>query len=377
MRKSFLGRTGLEISELAFGGGVTGGILIDADEATRFQALRRAVAAGINWIDTAPLYGGGVSEETIGRHLRSISPQPYVSTKVRLEPKDRFDVAGAIERSLEQSLRRLNVERVSLFQLHNQIGEAIGGRPALPVSQVLGRGGVADTFDWLKSQKLIRASGFTAVGDADGCLDVIESGRFDTAQVYYNVINPSAAWSRAPGNWKAQDFSGIVQACWRQNMGTLAIRVWAGGPLARTARPERLSVMTSGTDLDNEMRCAEAVRAVLGAEFGTPAQAALRFVLSNHDLSTRVIGISTLADLDEAVDAARAGPLPGAAIAKLERLWATDFWHANGNGGGSGNGRTGGTGNGAKRPQRSNTRERVATGSDRNLTDLTCDRLRL
>ncbi|MGZ3329584.1 MAG: aldo/keto reductase, partial [Xanthobacteraceae bacterium] len=64
MRKTFLGRTGLTISELAFGGGVTGGILINAPEAIRHDALQRAVAAGINWIDTAAIYGDGVSEET-------------------------------------------------------------------------------------------------------------------------------------------------------------------------------------------------------------------------------------------------------------------------------------------------------------------------
>ena len=51
MRKTYLGRTGLEISEIAFGGGVTGGILINPDEATRYTALRRAVMSGINWID--------------------------------------------------------------------------------------------------------------------------------------------------------------------------------------------------------------------------------------------------------------------------------------------------------------------------------------
>ena len=73
MRKGFFGRTGLEISELAFGGGVTGGILINADEATRYKALQRAVAGGINWIDTAPIYGNGASEETIGRHLETLA----------------------------------------------------------------------------------------------------------------------------------------------------------------------------------------------------------------------------------------------------------------------------------------------------------------
>ena len=85
MRKSFFGRTGLEISELALGGGVTGGILINADEATRYEALQRAVAGGINWIDTASIYGNGASEETIGRHLETLQPRPNVSTKVRLE----------------------------------------------------------------------------------------------------------------------------------------------------------------------------------------------------------------------------------------------------------------------------------------------------
>ena len=62
MRKTSFGRTGLEISEIAFGGGVTGGILINASEATRWSALQHAVAGGINWIDTAPAYGNGASE---------------------------------------------------------------------------------------------------------------------------------------------------------------------------------------------------------------------------------------------------------------------------------------------------------------------------
>ncbi len=83
--------------------------------------------------------------------------------------------------------------------------------------------------------------------------------------------------------------------------------------------------MTSGTDLDNEMRCAEAVRAALGEEYGTPAQAALRFVMGNHDLTTRIIGISDLKQLQEALDAVEQGPLPSAAVSKLNELWANGF----------------------------------------------------
>ncbi len=325
MRKNFLGRTGLEISEIAFGGGDTGGILIKGDETTRITALTRAVKAGINWIDTAALYGNGASEEAIGRHLDALSPRPYVSTKVRIERSDLRDLRGAIERSLTASLKRLRTDSVALFQLHNQLGEAVGGRPGLPPEDVLGRGGVADIFSRLKEQGLFHASGITAAGEAQACLEVIGSGRFDCAQVYYNAINPSAAWSRAPQMWSAQDFSGVMAACWNQNMGILNIRVFAGGPLASATRPDRLAVLTSGTDVDNEMRCAAAVHQALGDEYGSPAQTALRFVLGNRDLSSRVIGIASLADLNEALAAVEKGPLPSAAITKLKELWATDF----------------------------------------------------
>jgi len=367
MRKNLLGRTGLQISELAFGGGVTGGILIEADEATQHAALARAVAAGINWIDTAPVYGNGASEETIGRHLASLSPQPHVSTKVRLEAEDLGDIAGAIERSLEQSLRRLRSDRLTLLQLHNHIGEGVGARVALRPEQVLGRGGVADTFDRLRQQGLVRAVGLTVAGDTKTCREVIDSGRFDTAQVYYNAINPSAAWQHLPAGWRGgQDFCGVLAACARQGMGVLNIRVWAGGVLANPARPARLFVMTADTDADNEVRCAAAVRAALASEasgqrghsevrahsasedarkraddtrpeagssaraalddaYGTAAQAALRFALENKEFATRVIGITTIAQLEEALAALAQGPLPAAAMSRLEALWRNGF----------------------------------------------------
>jgi D-threo-aldose 1-dehydrogenase len=351
MRKNFLGRTGLQISELAFGGGVTGGILIDADEATRHAALVRAVDAGINWIDTAPVYGNGASEETIGRHLDSLSPRPHVSTKVRLEAEDLGDIAGAIERSLEQSLRRLRSDRLTLLQLHNHLGAGVGARISLQPGQVLGRGGVADTLDRLKQQGLIRAAGMTVAGDTKTCIDVIDSGRFDTAQVYYNAINPSAAWTELPKGWcGGQDFCGVLGACARNLMGVFNIRVLAGGVLASPTPPERLFVMTTGTDLDNEVRSAQKVRAALASEasgqrghsevrapdtrpeagssaraalgdaYGSPAQAALRFALGNSAFATRVIGLTTIAQLEEALAALAQGPLPGPAMAALEAL---------------------------------------------------------
>jgi aryl-alcohol dehydrogenase-like predicted oxidoreductase len=179
MRKKRLGRTGLEISELAFGGGVTGGILIDADETTRHAVLAQALAAGINWIDTAPVYGNGESERTIGRHWHALSPSTNISTKVRLEAADLQDIPGAIERSLTSSLERLRASSIALFQLHNHLGRGVGERLALTPAQVLGRGGVADVFDRLKEQGLFAASGLTAAGETAACVEVIDSGRFN------------------------------------------------------------------------------------------------------------------------------------------------------------------------------------------------------
>ena len=111
---------------------------------------------------------------------------------------------GAIERSLEAEPQAPAVGSIALFQLHNHIGHGVGERLAADRrSRCSSRGGVADTFDRLKAQGLIQACGITAAGDTAACLEVINSGRFDTAQVYYNAINPSAAWRALPPGWAA------------------------------------------------------------------------------------------------------------------------------------------------------------------------------
>jgi D-threo-aldose 1-dehydrogenase len=117
MRLRPFGRTGLEVSELVFGGGWVGGILIHQDDDTKQAALRRALDAGINWIDTAPSYGDGKSEEALGWLLQEVGERPHVSTKVRLDLTRLDDIQGQVEGSLEQSLKRLRCDSVELFRL--------------------------------------------------------------------------------------------------------------------------------------------------------------------------------------------------------------------------------------------------------------------
>jgi len=324
MNKRVFGRTGHEVSEIVLGGGIVGGILILPEEATRQTALERVVSAGVNWIDTAASYGSGKSEETLGRHLPHLSPRPHISTKFIVAPENHSDVRGAIERSLRQSLDRLRLDRVDLLQLHNHIRSGDGPRAITP-AQILRVGGVADALARLKEQRVIGAFGLTAAGEIPALRQVIDSGRFDTVQIYYNMINPSAAWDRVPAGWSTDDLCGLMAACRRHDMGMMNIRVFAGGSLASPQRHGREFVMFPGADLESEDRRAAAIRRTLGNRYGTPAQTALRFVLANTDFACHVVGIADLAQLDEALSAARIGPLPGEALAALEPVWAGNF----------------------------------------------------
>src|SRR4051812_12097424 len=112
MGRRRFGRTGIDVSELALGGGIVGGILIHPADEVRLEALQRAVRAGCNWVDTAADYGQGESERALGRLLGRVTPRPHVSTKVRVDPARLDDLEGQIRRSLEASLTRLQTDRV-------------------------------------------------------------------------------------------------------------------------------------------------------------------------------------------------------------------------------------------------------------------------
>src|SRR6202035_5117017 len=100
------------------------------------------------------------------------------------------------------SLARLRLERVDIFHLHNPITEQ-GGGTALSVRQVLDD--VVPAFQRLRQQGKIRFLGMTAVGDTAALHQVIDAGVFDSAQIVYNMLNPSAA-EPLPANYPAQGY---------------------------------------------------------------------------------------------------------------------------------------------------------------------------
>jgi D-threo-aldose 1-dehydrogenase len=317
------GRTGLRVSEVVFGGGYVGGLMVLADEDTRRRVLHRALDAGINWIDTAPLYGQGRSEEAIGALLAELAEPPYLSTKVRL---DLADIPGAIERSVHESLRRLRRDSVDLIQLHNQIGtrQGSGVLGAISIEDVLRKGGVADGLERVRKQGLTRYIGLTALGEATAIVRALHSGRFDSAQVYYNLLNPSAARAMPP-RWSGHDFSGVCAACARHDVAMMGIRVFASGVLATDLRHGREVVLTENSELAIETQRAHAALNALGAGHGTRAQTALRFALANSDFACFVVGIGEPSHLDEVIEAQSRGPLAPEVVARLEPVYARDF----------------------------------------------------
>ena len=322
MKTTSLGRTGLQVSEVVFGGGFVGGILLHASDEIRRDALLMAINSGINWIDTAASYGKGQSEEVVGWLLKELpeSKRPQVSTKFAVDPAA-GDYVGQIRRSLDQSLRRLQMESVPLLQLHNQIGT---GDHQLPLNEVLKSDGVLDALDQIRSEGLTNFVGFTALGDAGACREVVQSGRVDTAQVYYNLINPSAGYDIEKA-WHSENYTGLLSTCRQFEVGVLGIRVYAAGILASRVQHGREIPVTPNTNYESELQRANSIRKLLAGVDGTDAQKALRFVLDQNQIHGAVIGLAELSHLQDAIGTTQLDSLPSLVGDQLKNLWDSDY----------------------------------------------------
>ena len=325
MNRRRFGRTGIEISELTLGAGFVGGLLIRASDDDKRGCIAACLEAGVNWIDTAPAYGDGASERALAWLLAELpaAGRPHVSTKVRLDTARRDDFDDQIRASIEGSLARLGRDRVDLLTLHNPLADAPG--PAtLSLDEALG---VAECFDRIRSEGLFDHVGFTALGDGPVARAAVESGRFDVAQVYYNLLNPTAGIDRedeASANWSSTDFSGLLAACAAHDVGVMNIRILAAGVLATDVRHGREAPITANAEMEAEEARARTIRAALGDRAETRAQTAIRFGLSHPGVATVVIGVAELAHVIEALAAPGLGPLEEEALATLRRAWTEE-----------------------------------------------------
>ena len=322
MQTRTLGRTGLTLSALGFGCGAVGGLMVRGDPAEQQRAVAMAVEHGITYFDTAPSYGDGRSEQNLGRILAALKPDVRLGTKVRLRPEDKGRVARAIAEEIEASLQRLRRDQVDLFQLHNPI-TTTGSGEALTPETVINE--VAPAFQVLRDQGKTSFLGITAVGETAALKQVIESGCFQTAQVAYNLLNPSAGGSLPPG-LAGQDYGNLLAQMTAAGMGAIGIRVLAGGALSGTeVRHPNASLppqpIGSGpdyaADLVRARRFAAIVQQVQAANL---AEVAIRFALAQPALTTTLIGIATLEQFQAALAAAEKGPLPETAMSQIREL---------------------------------------------------------
>src|SRR5436190_661284 len=321
MRK--FGRTGMQISVLGFGCGAVGGLMVRGDPRDQERTIARAIDAGINYFDTAVQYGNGESEKNLGRILQAFKPtNAIVGTKVRLPSSDFARVADAVAKSLEGSLSRLRLDHVDIFHLHNAITEE-GGGEGLSVEQVLGE--VVPAFERLCEAGKTRFLGLTAVGDTPTLHRAIDARAFDSAQVVYNMLNPSAA-TALPANYPAQDYGRLFDHTSAAGTGVIAIRVLAGGALSGSAErhpiaspaPEPIgSAMSYDADLDRARRLTALVKEGFA---GSLTEAATRFAISHPAMGTILVGMATPQQFEDALAAVQKGPLPRAALDRLSAL---------------------------------------------------------
>jgi aryl-alcohol dehydrogenase-like predicted oxidoreductase len=315
-----LGRTGIEVSELGFGCGMVGGLLVRGEYPVMRRAVARAIEAGITYFDTAPLYGDGQSEVNLGALLRELRPEVVVGTKVRLAAAELDRIEPAIADSLEGSLRRLGRDAVDLFQLHNPF--TTRRRPDQASLTPDDLPAVLRAFETLHRQGKIRWWGITAVGETDALHRVVAAGGFHTMQTVYNMLNPSGGQPVGP-TFPYQDYRRLIDRAAANGIGVIAIRVLAGGALSGTTDRHPIGtrnvapIATGGDYAEDAARALAFGDLIARGVAGSLVEAAIRFAISKPEVSTAMVGTSSLDQLEQAVAAANRGPLAADELARL------------------------------------------------------------
>jgi aryl-alcohol dehydrogenase-like predicted oxidoreductase len=309
MEQRTLGRSGVVLPVIGFGCGPNAQLMVGSDVELQQKTVAHALEIGVNFFDTAALYGDGRSELNLGRALHELGATPIVCTKVLLDTSDYADVRGGVLRSVESSLDRLQLTSVSSVMLHNRVGSTRdvrteGAGVTVGLDDVFGPRGLIVAFDELRRAGITTTAGFTCFGgEPRAILELIDSGSFDALNASYNVVNPSALRPVGPNIGEA-DYEQVIAAAAARGMGVMAIRVLSSGAL--------LGPVADGKEARLGAIAEEAGESVVGL--------AIRYVLSTSDVTTAIMGISEPRHLDDAVDAASRGPLDTATVTRIEAI---------------------------------------------------------
>lgn len=220
METTPLGRTGVTVSRLGFGGAPAGlanylNPYSPEDKQQREQvidAIHKAVELGVTYFDTAPGYGGGASETIYGEALAGVTTPIFVATKINRNEAN-------VRATIEASLTRLRRAQLDLVQIHGS-----SYTPQLAAA-ILGEQGLLAQLEALRAEGLIRFLGFTSEDNNAAIYQFIASGRFDVMQICYNLLYQHAYEPTRP-------FGSILEAD-KQGMGVVTMRTLTSGILQK------------------------------------------------------------------------------------------------------------------------------------------------
>ena len=310
MNTRTLGKTGLRVSEIGFGGWAVGGNAFgnsygDTDDAVSRVAIVRALELGVTLFDTADVYGHGHSEALIGEVLREWpGPAPTVVTKAGINFYRRDDTLEqdwtplALAHAVQQSLARLRRDTLDVFLLMN------------PPVEDLDRWKVWDTLDALKRAGKIRFAGVSVAEPADGVWLLENRLPVDVLEVAYSVFYQGASVELLP---LAQKRGVAVLAREPLANGFLSGKyatdaVFEDGDIRASLPREYVSAMAETAGRLDFLR-REGAR--------TLTQAALRFVLDDVWVASVIVGAKTPGQVEENVGAAG---VPGIDERERERV---------------------------------------------------------
>jgi aryl-alcohol dehydrogenase-like predicted oxidoreductase len=311
MQRRTFGTTGMEISVVGFGAWAIGGGGWEwgwgpQDDADSIAAIERAIESGVNWIDTAAVYGFGRSEEVVGRAIRQMSEKPLIFTKCGLEGRDGIGVnelkAATIERQCEESLGRLGVEAIDLYQIHwpipdQDIEEGWAACAALLSSGKVRHIGVSN-FDVEQLERV-------------GALAPVES-----LQPPYSLIDRGIE-------------EKILPYCAREEIGVIAYSPMASGLLTGGFSAERVAALPEDDfrshvphfqepQLSRNLAAAERLREVGERHGASPGAVAVAWVLHNPVVSAAIVGFRRADQVDGILPAAGELELSAEEIAFVE-----------------------------------------------------------
>lgn len=320
MQQRTLGKTGLAVSVLTLGGGGIGMVWGPTTDEECIETVKAAVASGVNLLDLAPVYGKGKSEEIVGQAWRDLPTKPLIATKVFVMPDERKDLAGAVQRSIEGSLKRLGLSHVDVFQLHNQIEpqEPIAPR-RLTLREVVGVGGVLEAMQRLKDTGVVKALGCTGIARHDVVRELFADGRLDTVQLVTNILCSEGEMG-ARGDAPYRDHLEMVRLAQAAGLGVFGIRPYAAGSL--TTAIDR--ALPTDHPVVRDFALAQQHLGFLATETSASLSvAAMRYTLSLPGVSTVVTGAKNRKELAEAIAAVAAGPLSAATMDRIATLQRT------------------------------------------------------